>query len=156
MDLEPKFKIYLTLEEIEAEIGKIESFFSRVPDDLKAWTADRLIYEIVNQGSFNHYEALGIFTEAMSRYRNVSVEVLHEELEKEEYENTVSSARKYICIKDFGEEIIVGMEVQIGLVGEDRRYSGGKKYYLFNGEDDFTDICQGVLDEHFSLLDEEL
>jgi len=148
---DPKITKPLTEKEIIAEVDKIEAFFRQIPDELKAWAADNFIYEIVNWGASNYYEALGIFQEAMGRYRESLVE---KESEQTQYEHAVNSTKKYRCVKQIEhlEELIVADQVYfIGLAGYDPNYAGGKKYYIINEEGDFIDICQHVLDQHFEL-----
>jgi len=161
MNIEPEFKKSLTPEEIQSEIQRIKDFFEQVPDDLKSVTAEDLIFETVVWGSGSHYEALGIFQEAMIRYREVSIHIMQEEAreasEAEQYENAINSSKKYRCIKELnipGKEISFGEIRTIGFAGEDDRYSQGKKYYLFIDNDlmEFVDICQTCLDEHFELV----
>jgi len=85
-EFEHKFKKKLTWEDIEFHCEQIGKFFKQIPDDLKAGAAEYFIYEIVNWGSHDHFQALGIFTEAMLRYRNVSYELLNEEKDEENEE----------------------------------------------------------------------
>lgn len=79
MTNEQNFKKELTPEDINNEIEKIKDFFEQIPDELKSTAAERLIYEIVNWASFNHYEALGIFEEAKISFRENSIRILNEE-----------------------------------------------------------------------------
>ncbi len=162
MTEEQDIKQKLTLDEIKAEISKIGGFFDQIPEELKADSAEHLILEIVNWGSRNYYEALGILQEAMNSFREISQNVAEEEAvekwEKEQYENAVSSAKKYRCTETLEIEplkfINYGDICSIGFAGEDDRYTGGKKYYLFNEDGKYIDICQGCLDEHFELVEE--
>lgn len=83
--MDNKFKRKLTWEDIEVQCGLIGDFFKQIPDELKAGAAEYLIYEIVNWGSHDHFQALGIFQEAMLRYRKISLEILDED--ENEYED---------------------------------------------------------------------
>jgi len=74
----------LTWDELEAECAKVGDFFKRIPTDLQAEAAERLIGEIVTWGSWNHYEALGICMEALLSHRNISLRVMAEEEEEED------------------------------------------------------------------------
>lgn len=49
----------------------------------KSEAAEWICFEVVNQASYNHYEALGILTETIMRYREVAIEVMCEEGEEE-------------------------------------------------------------------------
>ena len=69
----------LTWDDLEAEVEKVQTFFSRLPEEYRADAASRLIFEIVNQASYNFYEALGIFTESMLDYRDTAIQVAAEE-----------------------------------------------------------------------------
>ena len=163
MTEEQDIKQKLTLDEIKVEISKIGGFFEQIPEDLKSDCAEHFIVEIVNWGSRNYYEALGILQEAMNSFREISKNVAEEEAieewEAEQYENAVNSAKKYRCIEtleiDCNVFINFGDICSIGFAGEDDRYAGGKKYYLFNGDGSYSDICQGCLDEYFELVEEE-
>jgi len=57
MDGDQEFEGMLTPEEIDAEIAKVEDFFKRIPDELKAPAAIHLILEIVNQGSRDYFSS---------------------------------------------------------------------------------------------------
>ena len=78
----------LTWDDLEAEVEKVQAFFSKLPEEYRADAANRLIFEIVNQASYNHYEALGIFTEAMNSYRDTAIQVAAEEAEDDAPEDT--------------------------------------------------------------------
>jgi hypothetical protein len=45
----------------------------------KSYAAQMCIQEVVNQASYNHYEALGIFDEAKLNYRQTSIDIENEE-----------------------------------------------------------------------------
>jgi len=81
-----EFKKKLTWEEIEEEFEKIKNFFELIPNKLKVASAELLISEIVNWGSKNYYEVLGIFEEAKLAYRENSLEIICEDEEDEEEE----------------------------------------------------------------------
>jgi len=68
---------------------KLENAVKKVTDIIKedespSDAAEWCIGEIVVQVADNHYEALGIFEEAMQRYRQISLEVLEEESKEAE------------------------------------------------------------------------
>lgn len=74
----------LTQEDIQVEIDKVGGFFERIPEELKADAAEHFVIEIVNWGSRNHYQALGILEEAKNNYRELSLEVMEDEGSREE------------------------------------------------------------------------
>ena len=84
-DPEKKFKKQLTWEEIKNEISKVRDFFEQIPTELKANAAECFIFEAALWGSLNFYEAIGIFEESKSRYREISIQVQERE-EREEKE----------------------------------------------------------------------
>ena len=47
--------------------------------ELKSDAAYFACYELVNYGSYNHFEALGILMEVLHEYRNTSIKILKEE-----------------------------------------------------------------------------
>lgn len=157
MNKKQEFGKKLTQSEIETEISKIGDFFKQIPDELKAVAAEHFIYEIVNQGSRDHYQALGIFQEAMNNYREVSLRVLEEEAEEEMLEAAYENALSYRCVKeiDLGDErtVAVGEICKIAFAGEDDGYSGGKKYDLFQENGNHFDICSHVLETCFVLVE---
>ena len=157
MNKKQEFGKKLTQEEIEIEINKVGDFFKQIPDELKAVAAEHFIYEIVNQGSRDHYQALGIFQEAMSYYREVSLRVLAEEAEEERLEEALENAQDYRCVAqiDLGDErtVAVGEVCRIAFAGEDDGYSGGKKYDLFQENGNHFDICSHVLETCFVLVE---
>lgn len=73
----------ITQEDIENEIAKVEDFFKQIPQELKAEAADHFIFEIALWGGSSHYEILGLFTEALHRYREIMQEAMEEEDEDE-------------------------------------------------------------------------
>ena len=159
---EKKFETKLTIEEIQIEIDKIGAFFKRIPTELKPEAAERFIYEIVNQASYNIYEALGIFDEAKSRYREVLTRILAEEAEEAEherlckmYENSV--AYKCIVEVDWIEGINVGDVVKAAYSGDDEAYSGGGRYDVFtenaDGEGVHRISCKHSFETHFELVE---
>ena len=83
---ERKFEQMLTKEEIVEEIDKIRYFFEQISPEIKASTVEYLILEIINWGSYNHYEALGILQEILFRYREESLRSMYEENEEESKE----------------------------------------------------------------------
>jgi hypothetical protein len=144
----------LTREEIDAEIEKIGGFFDLIPDELKSEATEKFIFEIVNWGSFNHYEALGIFEEAQQRYRLASLAALQELEEELEFKKAQESAVAYVCIKE-NNGVDIGETCFIGLVGESKNFGGGKKYFVFTEDsEEYFAICQNALEEYFELIEE--
>jgi len=157
MKNEEEFGKKLTEEEIEIELDKVRDFFAQIPENWKAYAAERFIYEIVNWGSYDHYQALGIFQEAMNTYREVSRRVLAEEAEEERLENAFETAQDYRCLQEvdwLDPPILVGEVYKIGYFGEDDQYGGGKRYEVFHENRGHVNICQNVLDEHFELVND--
>ena len=153
---EQEFEKKLTQEEIEVEISKIGDFFKQIPDDLKAVTAEKFIYEIVSWGSRDHYQALGIFQEAMDNYREVSLRILAEEAEEEQLKHAYEIAQEYRCLEKInwtGTPILVDEVCKIGYIGEDDNYSGGKRYEIFLDSGEHFDICQHSLEIYFELVE---
>ena len=156
MEDREKFEKKLTQEEIEVEISKIGDFFKQIPEDLKAVAAEKFIYEIVNWGSRDHYQALGIFQEAMDNYREVSLRILAEEAEQDRLKNAYETAQDYHCLEKISfidPPIAVDEVCKIGYVDEDDRYSGGKRYEVFLDSGKHFDICQHSLEIHFELIE---
>ena len=154
MSEEKLFQKKLTTKEIDAEIDKVRDFFQQIPDELKAEAAERFIHEIVNWGSYSHYEALGIFQEAMLKYREASLEAYKELVEEERIGRALENAVEYRCIKnlDLGSmTLYAGEFCKIGFVEERDDYSDGKRYAIFYGEK-YYDICGKVLTEHFEKI----
>jgi len=158
-DKKQDYEKKLTIEEIQSEINKIGDFFKQIPDELKADAAERFIYEIVNWGCRDHYQALGIFQEAMLRYREVSNQVLAEEAEEDLLETAFESSQDYRCIEeidiDEDRRVSIGEICRIGFVEGRNDYSGGRRYEVFKEEGIHFSICQHVLDTHFELFDGE-
>lgn len=154
---EEKFEKKLTEEEIEIEINKIGDFFKQIPEESKAITAEKFIYEIVNWGCRDHYQALGIFQEAMNRYREVSLQVLEEEAkEEEEVRNASENAQNYRCLREMDwmeVSAAIGEVCKIGYAGENEQYAGGKKYIIFREDGRWTSLCQRRLDDYFELVE---
>ena len=67
--------------DVQNEAAKVKTFFERLPEDMRSSAAEMLVFEIVNCGSYNHFEALGILAEAMMDYRETSLKVMAEEEE---------------------------------------------------------------------------
>ena len=150
------FQRKLTTTEIDAEIDKVRDFFAQISNELKAEAADRFICEIVNWAAQSHYEALGIFQEAMIRYRNRSIEAYEEVAEEDRIEKASENAIEYRCIKnlDLGSLTLYEGELyKIGFVEEREDYSDGKRYAVFYGEK-YYDICGKILREHFVRVGE--
>ena len=79
------------LEKIDEFMDVVSQFIKSIPDEiyhLKSYAAERIACEAVNWGSYNHYEALGIFQEALMSYRETSKKILDEELEQEQNEES--------------------------------------------------------------------
>ena len=153
---EEKFEKKLTQEDIQIEINKVGDFFKQIPEGMKAVTAERFIYEIVNWGCRDHYQALGIFQEAMNRYREVSLQVLEEEAKEEELHNAFENAQNYCCLQEMDwmdDPIAKGEVCKIGYAGENEQYAGGKKYIVFREDGSWIDLCQHRLDDHFELVE---
>jgi len=153
---EQEFEKKLTKEEIGAEISKIGDFFRQIPDDLKAVSAENFIFEIVNYAARDHYQALGIFQEAMNEYREVSLRILAEEAEEERLLVAYRAAHDYRCLHQVSwidPPILIDEICKIGYIGEDDRYSGGKRYEIFLDSGEHFDICQHSLKNYFELLE---
>ena len=156
---EQKFESKLTKEEIQVEINKVGDFFNQIPEDMKAFTAEMFIGEIVNWGSRDHYQALGIFQEAMNTYRETSLRILAEEAEdevqQEELKTAFENTQDYRCLREMDRmesSIVEGEVCKIGCVGENEQYAGGRKYIVFRKDGSWFDLCQHRLDEHFELV----
>lgn len=54
----------------------MKALFAGLPAQLKADAADQIIFEAVTWACDTHYEALGIFTEALLRFRKASLDAL--------------------------------------------------------------------------------
>ena len=156
MENEQEFEKKLTQEEIEVEINKIGDFFKQIPEELKAVAAEHFIYEIVAWASRDHYQALGIFFEALSKYRKISNRILLEEAEDERLLVAYRAARDYRCLERIESDppILVDEVCKIGYIGEDDSYSGGKRYEVFLDSGEHFDICQHSLEIHFELVED--
>lgn len=143
----------LTLEEIEAEIGKVRDFFAQIPEEHRARAAELFIREIVLQGARDYYQAVGIFQEALLNYRE-DVEQWTEMSMEAEYEQAKEFAQDYCCVEEIsradGKAIAPGEICKIAFAGEDT-YEGGKKYYVYSKEGANFEICQSVLNTCFKL-----
>jgi hypothetical protein len=151
-----EFEKTLTQEEIEVEINKVGDFFKQIPEELRAVAAEKFIYEIVNWGCRDHYQALGIFQEAMSNYREVSLRILAEEAEEERLEAAYETAQDYCCLEKLNwvdPPILADVICKIGYMGKDDRYSGGKRYEVFLDSGKHFDICQNIFENHFELVE---
>jgi len=157
MKNEAEFEGKLTQEDIEVEIDKIGDFFRQIPDDLKAISAAHFILEIVNRGSRDYFQALGIFQDAMDSYRTVSLQVAAEQVEEDLVSDAYEIAKDYRCIQELSWKVdqvtAVGEIRKIGYIGEDDRYSGGKRYEVFQEDGIHFGICQDVLKNHFEEVD---
>ena len=70
--------------EVEEETEKVRAFFEALPEEVRAEAAERLIGEIVIWACRDHYQALGILTEAILWYREASLAVLDEDAGQDE------------------------------------------------------------------------
>jgi len=157
MEDKQEFKKKLTQEEISIEIDKVKDFFKQIPEGMKATTAEMFIREIVNWSCGDHYQALGIFQEAMNSFRETSLQAIAEEVQKEELQEASENVLLYRCLQgiDWMEDSVVANGIyRIGYAGEDERYAGGKKYIIFKEDGSWMDICQRVLDDHFELMED--
>jgi len=156
---DPNFNEKLTIPEIQAEIDKIGDFFQRIPEELRAEAADRFIYEIVNQGCRDHYQALGIFEEAKNRYRKVSLQVLEEAAEEERIEMACENSSKYKCFEKLeltdGKVFNIGDYVFAAYGEEDENFSGGAFYDVFLEDGTHRFLCKTSFESHFELVEEE-
>ena len=153
---EREFEKKLTQEEIGAEINKVGDFFKQIPEEMQAVAAEHFIYEIVNWASRDHYQALGIFQEAMINYREISLQVMADEAKEEELNNAFENARDYRCLQEMDwmdEPIAKGEVCKIRCVGENEQDAGGKKYIVFREDGSWTDLCQHCLNDHFELVE---
>lgn len=146
MSREPEFKLPLTADEINSEIDKVGSFFERVPEELKAITAQNFICEIVNWACANTWEGIGIFYEAMNRFREASRIIEMQTKEDEKYNNAVETSREYYCIESVKEipEIKIGEHYLIGNTGHD-------SYFILLSNENYIEICLECLKEHFRI-----
>ena len=148
-------KEYLTKEEIEFEIQKIGNFFDQVSPRTKSCVAERLIFEIVNQASYNHYEALGIFQEAMINYRETALSVEVEMAEEKEFLKNLKQV-KCVKIPELKEaSFSLGQAYPVEKVEENSGYSGGLKFLLIDEEGKEIDFCKNSLQEHFEPIEDE-
>jgi hypothetical protein len=72
---------HLTWDDVEGQCAKVGDFFKRLPSDLRAAAAERLIGELLTWGPQNHYEALGVAVEALLSHREISLRIMAEETE---------------------------------------------------------------------------
>lgn len=138
---EQDFKEKLTWEEIEVEIDKVGDFFERIPDELKSSTAERFIYEIVNWGSYNHYEALGIFEEAKNQYCEVSQKVAQDQ--------------EYHCVESFTYE---GCKFEEGETYTARYagiYHSEHTYDVWGRDGKYHRMCKHMFGDHFDVFEED-
>jgi len=156
---DPNFNEKLTIPEIQAEIDKIGDFFQRIPEELRAEAADRFIYEIVNQGCRDHYQALGIFEEAKMRYREVSLQVLEGATEEERIEVALEGSSRYKCFEKFeltdGKVFNIGEFVFAAYGGEDKNFCGEAFYDVFEENGLHRFLCKTSFEGHFELVEEE-
>lgn len=154
----------VTDEDIDQEIERLVSLFKQIPYDtvtgFKARSAERLIAQVINYAALNHYEALGILEEAKLQYREISLEIMDEEVKEEVLiQNAQDTACEYRCIKEIQFEDsskigVVDKIYKIGYVEENENYSGGVRYEVFQEDGSHFSICLGVLDAHFQLENE--
>jgi len=148
-NMRPEFKEPLTPDEINSEIDKVNDFFERVPEDLKAITAQNFICEIVNWACSNTWEGIGIFYEAMNRFREASRIIEMEAREKEKYDNASNTAQGYYCFESVEgiPEIKIGEHYLIGNTGHD-------SYFILLSNENYIEICLECLKEHFKIGEE--
>lgn len=162
MENKHKFESKLTPEEIDKEVAKLGDFFKQIPDDLKATAAMHLILEVVNQGSRDYFQAIGIFDEAKNAFRDMalSIKEIDKEMDDERdlLRKAYESALYFRCIQELewreGYVITVGEIHRIGYVGEDAGYSGGQRYEVFQEDGKHFSICQNRFLEHFEEVDD--
>ena len=157
MDGDQEFEGMLTPEEIDVEIAKVEDFFKRIPDELKAPAAVHLILEIVNQGSRDYFQAIGLFDEAKHSYRDSALVVGLMSDEQDLLSDAFESAKRFQCVKELkwgqGYTVTPGEIRQIGYVGEDDRYSGGERFEIFQEDGQHFGICKDSLEIYFEEMD---
>jgi len=156
----------ITWDDIEVEKERLINLFQQIPDSsngFKSGAASLLIFEIVNWASRSHYEALGILEEAIHSYRESAQQVQEDEkFEEVQLKSALDSVQKYQCIKefDFGNERegVVGSTYSIGYAGEDDRYDGDIRYFVFLEEElkesNYYSICKDVLETYFQLIED--
>jgi hypothetical protein len=66
----------------EALIDFIGDTLKLVPNETRAMVTDHLVYNAINWGSYNYYEALGILKSVKSDYIKISEQVAAEEAEE--------------------------------------------------------------------------
>lgn len=158
MDNEQEFEDMLTPEEIDVEIGKVEEFFRRIPDNLKAVAAIHLILEIVNQGSRDYFQAIGLFDEAKANFRDWASTIGAVNDEEDILNDAYESSKRFRCIEElkWGKACVVtpGEIYEIGFIGSDDRYSGGERYEVFLEEGKHFSICHDVFVKHFEEMDD--
>jgi hypothetical protein len=69
-------KNLIVWEDIAKKVAELCKMINNYDDPSEA--AKYACIEVVGQASDTHYEALGIFTEAMMIYREISIEVMNE------------------------------------------------------------------------------
>ena len=158
MDSEQEFKDMLTPEEIDAEIAKVEDFFKRIPEKLKAVAAMSLILEIVNQGSRDYFQAIGFFDEAKANFRDMALVIGAENDEQDLLSDAFESSKFFRCIKElkWGQDQVVapGEIRKVGYVGEDDRYSGGERFEVFQEDGQHFSVCKDNLKIYFEEMDD--
>jgi len=66
-------------ERMEVMDAAIKKFFEDTPEEEQAGCAEQLVFLVLNYGSHDHYQALGICHEALLSFREASLHVLAEE-----------------------------------------------------------------------------
>ena len=71
-------KAKVTWEMIKEQTEILSNMINNLEDG-KSDAAEYVCFEMAIQGGYNHYESVGILTEALFKYRNRSIEVLEED-----------------------------------------------------------------------------
>jgi len=155
---EQEFGEMLSSEQIDLEISKVAAFFKRIPDELKAVASIHLILEIVNQGSRDYFQALGLFDEAKTSFREMALSIGEGNDEDDLLSKAFENSQQFRCTcelkYDQDRAITPGEICTIGFMGKDDRYSGGERYEVFQEDGQHFSICQESLEEHFEEADD--
>ena len=71
-------KAKITWEMIKEQTEILSNMIKELEEG-KSDAAEYVCFEMAIQGGYNHYESVGILTEALFKYRNRSIEVMDEE-----------------------------------------------------------------------------
>lgn len=156
MEGDQVFDSKLTPEEIDLEIAKVEDFFKRIPDELKVAAAMHLILEIVNHGSRDYFQAMGIFDEAKNSFRGMAMSIGAMNDEQDLLSAAYESSQHFRCIQElkWAQNCVItpGEIRSVGYVGQDDRYVGGQRYEVFLEDGKHFSICQNIFIEHFEEI----